>query len=122
MIASVLVVCSTSFTGLVGCASGPSVSGFGLLARHVSVGDIVELSSPYDPETGLEWRLASYDSALLEIQSPPRVVQRSNGEYELIANFRARNPGSTEVVFQRRLAAEQRDGPGTRKFTVNIRE
>jgi hypothetical protein len=110
--------------GATGCASGgPNVGGFGLLQRHVKIGEIVELSSPYDPQTGLEWRIASYDSAMLAIRTAPRVVQRGDG-YEMVAGFQAKLPGTTEVVFERRPGGTGEGGGsgGTelRKFTINI--
>lgn len=117
---SAAVVCAATLGALAGgCASGPSVGGFGLFSKYVKVGDIVELSAPFDPQTGLQWRIASYDSARLEIRTRPRVVQRGDG-YEMIAGFQAKLPGTTEVVFERRPGTGGSGQPELRKFTVNI--
>jgi hypothetical protein len=109
--------------GLSGCSSdGPKVSGIGLLGnRNVSVDDIVDMRVPFDPSTGAEWRLASYDSVMLQLVERPQVEPGSRqGEYELVARFRARTPGQTEVMFQRTLpvAGETND----RKFSITIFE
>jgi hypothetical protein len=123
ILAAVVVGGAGLGVSLSGCASGPSVGGFGLFTKYVKVGEIVELSSPYDPQTGLEWRIASYDSGMLEIRTSPRVVQKGDG-YEMVAGFMAKRPGSTEVVFERRGGGPgaSEGGPVTRKFSVSIRE
>jgi hypothetical protein len=104
-----------------GCNSnGPKVSGIGLLGnRNVTVDDIVDMRVPFDQSTGAEWRLASYDSALLQLIERPQVMPGSReGLYELVARFRARVPGDTEVMFQRTrpVAGETNE----RKFTISI--
>ena len=75
--------------------------------------------APFHPATGAEWRLASYDSALLQLLERPQVMPGSReGTYELVARFRARVPGETEVYFERTrpVAGEAND----RKFTISI--
>lgn len=116
---SVMILAAGVGPCVVGCASGPSVGGFGIFSKYVKVGDIVELSAPFDPQKGLEWRIASYDSAALEISTRPRVVQRGDG-YEMIAGFRAKMPGKTEVIFERRAGAGESGAKVLKKFTVNI--
>lgn len=116
-----VVACAAGIVGASGggCASGPSVGGFGIFSKYVKVGDIVELSAPFDPQTGLEWRIASYDSARLEIRTRPRIVPRGDG-YEMVAGFQAKLPGSTEVVFERRPGAGEPGDKVLRRFKVNI--
>jgi hypothetical protein len=87
-----------------GCDSnGPKVSGLGLLnSRNFFVDDIVDIEIPYDPALGVEWRLISYDSLMLQLVERPRVVPGSRaGELFAVTRFRARTPGYVEVVFER---------------------
>ena len=120
-IALASVIALVPCVGLIGCNSGgPKVSGIGLLGnRNVTVDDIIDMRVPFDPATGAEWRLASYDSALLQLLERPQVAPgKKEGEYELIARFRARMAGDTEVYFQRTrpVAGESND----KKFTISI--
>ena len=105
-----------------GCNSnGPRVSGIGLLGnRNVTVDDIVDMGVPFDPASGAEWRLASYDSVMLQLIERPQVMPGSReGLYELVARFRARVPGETKVMFQRTRPVAGEANEKTFTITIN---
>lgn len=87
--------------------------------RTVREGDQITLTSPVDAESGIAWRLASYDSSFIEIAGPLRIEERG-GRSEVVAAFRAKRAGNTDVVFERRGAAARSDGPARRSFRINI--
>jgi hypothetical protein len=106
-----------------GCDSnGPKVSGLGLLnSRNFFVDDIVDIEIPYDPALGVEWRLTSYDSLMLQLVERPRVVPgKREGEFFAVTRFRARTPGEVEVVFERTRPEARKDND--KKFKITIFE
>ena len=105
-----------------GCAnSGPRMSGMGLgQNRVVHVGDIVELRTPIDERGSREWRVSSYDSLYLSLIERPRIVQRSDGNYEMVARARAMAPGETTVDLVEVKPGVQ--SPRSLRFNIRILE
>lgn len=112
-----LCLCGAA-TGLAGCSgSGPSVSGFGLFdTKRVQLGEIVEIRLPIAPERGEQWRLASYDSAMLRMLERPALVNESERSAYLLIRFEARVQGETEVLL-RNAASPTNE---TRRYVVQI--
>ena len=88
--------------------------------RIVKVGDIVEITMPADANTGAtEWKIHSFDSALLALDQRPAIRATANGGVEWTVRFRAKVPGKTEVVLMRRGLVRSA-GDDRRRYTISI--
>ena len=98
---------------------GAHLSGFGLGAtRVVHVGEIVEIRMPLRDDGSRRWRVTSYDSRYLRVAEQPRVMQASDGSWEMVVRVLAHVPGETEVELTE-IATRERAARAIR-FTVKV--
>jgi hypothetical protein len=111
-----------------GCNSGgPTIEGGGGLIgpKRVRVGEQFDISQPFDPKSGAEWKLTSYDSVIVYPKDFPRVETGSDGTLHRKIRFIARAPGETDMIFARRRLqvvkpGERQPEPETTRVTVRV--
>lgn len=123
-----ITVLSLALALQVGCKnSGPTIEGAGGLIgpKRVRVGEQFDVSQKFDPKTGAEWRLTSYDSAIVFPRDFPRLETGNDGSMHRKIRFIANTPGSTDLVFSRRKRQVLKPGdrppePEIKTITVRV--
>lgn len=111
-----------------GCKTGgPTIEGGGGLIgpKRVHVGEQFDVSQPFDPKTGAEWKLTSYDSLVVYPKDFPRVEPGPDGKMHRKIRFVAKTPGETDLIFSRRRfrvvkPGEKQPEPETTRLTVRV--
>jgi hypothetical protein len=93
--------------------------------RRVKVGDTFKITQAFDTRTGTDWKLGNYNRSLIEPITRQAYETKPDGSMTRVYEFRAKSPGTVELVFLHRNREPITPGvepkpPKTKTYKVKI--